>query len=359
MTQFETHLGNCSDILKTMASDSMDAVVTDPPYGLSKSPDVSEVLRHWLAGDDYTHTGSGFMGKKWDSFVPGPSIWKEVFRVLKPGGYALVFSGTRTQDLMALSLRLAGFTIINQMQWVFSSGFPKSMDISKAIDKKFGAEREVIGVKNATYDGANRDPSKHGNPADQSVIGKWGLTETPHGAPLTAPATVEAKQWNGWGTNLKPAYEPILIAYKPLGYHQPGFSEDVPIHTHADHWDEFIYCPKASRTDRHEGLIDPGPQFKRGSTLRKIENTETKGNNHPTVKPTMLMRRLIQLVLNKNTNKSNFTVLDPFMGSGSTGKACMLEGVRFCGIEMDEHYHGIALSRISYAIRMATGGVTC
>ncbi|MGI4260825.1 DNA methyltransferase, partial [Klebsiella pneumoniae] len=118
-----------------VADSSVDAIVTDPPYGLSKQPDTTEVLRHWLAGDDYVHGGSGFMGKSWDSFVPGPAVWKEAIRCLKPGGWAVVFAGSRTQDLMAISLRLAGFEIMDTGMWLYGSGFPKSMDISKAIDK--------------------------------------------------------------------------------------------------------------------------------------------------------------------------------------------------------------------------------
>jgi DNA modification methylase len=100
--------GDCLQVLRTFPSNTVDSVVTDPPYGLSREPDIREVLEKWLAGEDYTHRGSGFMGKTWDSFVPGPSIWREVYRVLKPGGHALVFAGTRTQDLMTVSLRMAG-----------------------------------------------------------------------------------------------------------------------------------------------------------------------------------------------------------------------------------------------------------
>ena len=103
--------GDCLDVLRKLPDNSIDSVVTDPPYGLSKEPDIEEVLTKWMAGEDYEHRGGGFMGKTWDSFVPGPSIWREVYRVLKPGGHALVFAGTRTQDLMTVSLRLAGFEI--------------------------------------------------------------------------------------------------------------------------------------------------------------------------------------------------------------------------------------------------------
>lgn len=196
--------GDCRDALAHLSDNSIDAVVTDPPYGLSKEPDMAEVLRHWLAGDDYEHTGAGFMGKTWDSFVPGPTVWAEVHRVLKPGGHCLVFAGTRTFDMMALALRLAGFEIRDTLSWLYGQGFPKSLDVSKAIDKAAGAEREVVG-RNPNF----RDPDTN---ADHHQ--RWnGATMT--GA-VTAPATPEAEQWEGWGTALKPAWEPIIVARKPL-----------------------------------------------------------------------------------------------------------------------------------------------
>ena len=114
--------GDCLEVLRTMPDNSVDAVVTDPPYGLSREPDIEEVLRHWLAGDDYNHRGGGFMGKEWDSFVPGPAVWREVCRVVKPGGHILCFAGTRTVDLMGISLRLGGFEIRDCLQWLYGSG---------------------------------------------------------------------------------------------------------------------------------------------------------------------------------------------------------------------------------------------
>jgi site-specific DNA-methyltransferase (adenine-specific) len=164
---------------------------------------MAEVLTHWLAGDDYSHDGGGFMGKSWDSFVPGPATWREVIRVLKPGGYALVFAGSRTVDLMAVALRLAGFEIRDQIQWIYGSGFPKSLDISKALDKAVGAEREVIGQQDV---GPDMTGDNYGRNKGARRI-----------ADITGAAVTDAaRQWQGWGTALKPAHEPIIVARKPL-----------------------------------------------------------------------------------------------------------------------------------------------
>lgn len=424
-----------------LADNSIDAVVTDPPYGLSKQPDMNEVLRHWLNGDDYTHTGKGFMGKSWDSFVPGPSIWKEVFRVLKPGGHLLAFFGTRTYDLGTLAIRLAGFEIRDQIDWVYGSGFPKSLDISKAIDKQAGAEREVIG---------NNPNHRSDSGVNYEGVYSGGNTGNEH---ITAPATHDAKQWEGWGTALKPAHEPICVARKPLSgtvaenvlqfgtggmnidgcrigddvrYNPPALlpaggnslnmsaivmprdiesvtaigrfpanfihdgSEEVinlfpakagaaapvkgteesqastgnvtsqrerhqePFHADSGSAARFFYQAKASKSDRDEGVLFAN------STAADITGREpdsdglnspragagrTTGarNTHPTVKPTALMQWLVRLV-----TPPGGKVLDPFTGSGSTGKACAIEGFEFIGFEMDPHYCEIAKQRIEH-----------
>src|SRR5699024_9977713 len=174
---------------------------------LSKEPDITEVLTKWLSGEEYNHGHGGFMGKTWDSFVPHPDIWREVFRVLKPGGHALVFAGTRTQDLMTISLRMAGFEVRDVIQHIFFSGFPKSHDVSKAFDRRAGAEREVVGDY-VRPDGSN--PRR--NVKARSI---WGNADG-NDQKITAPASDLAKQWSGWGTNLKPAHEPIIVVRKPL-----------------------------------------------------------------------------------------------------------------------------------------------
>lgn len=158
--------GDALAVLTTIPDNSIDAICTDPPYGLSKEPDIAEVLTHWLAGDDYTHTGKGFMGNSWDSFVPGPSIWREAFRVLKPGGYAAVFASSRTIDLTTIALRLAGFEVRDTIMWIGAQGFPKSLDVAKALTK-----------------------------AGETELGD---------------------AYAGYGTALKPGHEPIALVRKPL-----------------------------------------------------------------------------------------------------------------------------------------------
>lgn len=210
MTKINTVIcGDSAEVLRQYPDNFFDSVVCDPPYGLSKEPDITEVLTKWLAGEPYDHGHGGFMGKTWDSFVPHPDLWREVFRVLKPGGHALVFAGTRTQDLMTIALRLGGFEIRDVIEWLYFSGFPKSMDVGKAFDKKAGAVREVV---------AEGPTVKRMIPgATQGKTGSWikddGRTFT-HS--ITAPATDLARKWDGWGTALKPAHEPIIVARKPL-----------------------------------------------------------------------------------------------------------------------------------------------
>ena len=180
--------GHCLIKLKDLADNSVDSVVTDPPYGLK------------------------FMNKKWDCDVPSTIIWKEVLRVLKPGGHLLSFGGTRTYHRMVCNIEDAGFEIRDQIQWLYGSGFPKSLDISKAIDKEAGAEREVIGLSTIGGGGASNPLGYKGESGGtflQSSNGRDGL-------PITAPSTDSAKQWEGFGTALKPANEPIVLARKPL-----------------------------------------------------------------------------------------------------------------------------------------------
>src|SRR5690625_5143785 len=204
--------------LKALEDNSVDSVVTDPPYGLSKEPDIIEVLTKWLAGEEYDHAHGGFMGKDWDSFVPHPDIWTEVYRVLKPGGHALVFAGTRTQDLMTISLRLAGFEVRDVIEWLYFSGFPKSHDVSKAFDRRAGelkssADRFVDVGGNDAFEGRKRFRTQRCTLCGQLRGSQAGNCQC---GDAYAPATELARKWDGWGTSLKPSHEPIIVVRKPL-----------------------------------------------------------------------------------------------------------------------------------------------
>jgi len=177
----QLYAGDCLDVMRDIPDNSVDAILTDPPYGLR------------------------FMCKKWDYDVPSVEVWTEALRILKPGGHLLCFAGTRTQHRMACNIEDAGFVIRDMIAWVYGSGFPKSLDISKAIDKAAGAEREVVGEKQYASPGGNNDNFGVGNNSNNI-----------HKRDLTAPATDEAKLWHGYGTALKPALEPITVAMKPL-----------------------------------------------------------------------------------------------------------------------------------------------
>ena len=201
------HQGDCLEVMREWPDNFIDSTITDPPYGLSSPPDIAEVLRHWLNGDDYKHRGGGFMGKSWDSFVPDPSIWREVYRVMKPGATLLCFAGARTVDLMGISLRLAGFELRDTIFWCYGSGFPKSLDIGKSLDKSAGIEREIVG----------KHPQPARNKKHETVFSDGNYEwRKPDGLPITAPATDAAKLWDGWGTGLKPSVEPILLCQKPI-----------------------------------------------------------------------------------------------------------------------------------------------
>jgi len=355
--RWEIVAGDCLETLKTLADCSVDSVVTDPPYGLK------------------------FMGKTWDCNVPSVDVWRECLRVLKPGGHLLAFAGTRTQHRMACAIEDAGFEIRDMIAWVYGSGFPKSLDVSKAIDKVAGAERtEVIGTK-LGRPGMAKDGRNQSFDSSINTYGSGGVLPTN----ITAPATEAAHQWQGWGTALKPALEPITVARKPLigtvannvlawgtgavnvdgcrvgdEVRQAAFTSLAPCHgnslgkpgtaearrgtqgdpkTYNGRWpanlihdgsDEvmglleeaarFFYCSKASKRDRDDGC---------------------ESNNHPTVKPTDLMRYLCRLV-----TPPGGLVLDPFAGTGSTGRGAILEGFCFLGCEIDASYAEIARLRI-------------
>ena len=198
--------GNNIDILKTYPDNYFDAVVTDPPYGLGKEPNAAELMKDWVEFGYHEVKGTGFMGKEWDAFVPQPIFWKEVFRVLKHGGHVLSFFGTRTYDWGVMSMRFAGFEVRDCIQWLYGSGFPKSHNIGKAVDKLLGNEREYLG-ENPYISG--RSETLIGDRSD-SGAGMYSGTNK------SVPLTKGNSEWEGWGTALKPANEPIVLARKPL-----------------------------------------------------------------------------------------------------------------------------------------------
>ena len=436
--------GNNLDILPTLADNSIDSIVTDPPYEL------------------------GFMGKKWDSsgIAYSVELWQQCLRVLKPGGHLLSFGGTRTYHRVAVAIEDAGFELRDSIAWLYGSGFPKSLDVSKAIDKQAGAEREAVTEVISDIFGDQEVEKKLANPgstADRLAMGNnWQDNPVE-----TKPATPEAQQWQGWGTALKPAFEPVIVARKPIegtvannvlkwgtgglnidasriGFKSPadqasatpqgkvtsnsmaGAAPDVqgldrkeidrpdnskgrwpaniildpytaelldeqsgtskspaigsvtktkPRHSGSmsgafNHSDDgmgngygdsggasrFFYVAKASKRDRNEGLeeleettaadmVDREPDSA-GMNSPRAGAGRTSGakNFHPTVKPTALMEYLIKLI-----TPPNGTVLDPFTGSGSTGKAAILQGFDFIGIEMTEEYLPIIEGRLKHA----------
>ena len=204
--------GDLKDVLKKeFPENHFDAIATDPPYGLSKEPDIIEVMRDWIEkGYHEVKSKKGFMGKSWDSFVPQPNDWKEAYRVLKPGGFMLAACGTRTYDWMVASMRFAGFKIVDTVLWAYGSGFPKSLSIDKAPDKLSNQERKVTGKrKHPTLKDQNKLSEKKSAVYDSGKTWEreWDLTE---------PASEIAKKYEGWKTALKPAVELFVLAQKPI-----------------------------------------------------------------------------------------------------------------------------------------------
>jgi DNA modification methylase len=440
-------VGDCREVLLTLGANSIDACVTDPPYGLEFMG--KEWDRLWAKRDkseDLTgKSSSPFLAARVDRYVAGPQAqawhetWaREVYRVLKPGAHLLAFSGTRTSHRMVCAIEDAGFEIRDCLMWLYGSGFPKSLDVSKALDKAAGAAREVVGVKSDPryqYTYAN---STKGAEAGHKY-GKFNGTDGAAVGAETAPATDLARQWDGWGTALKPSYEPIILARKPLSgsvaanvtqygtgalnidgcrigldgieQHTTAGSGTLGQHGIYGSANEIINSKQQARADaglnpRYDqqgrwpanaifdeesarlldemsgelGVsrggnsqqidagtgrynwnsgkksiapngIDPGygdtggaSRFFYTSKSSRAERTKGLGedsNGHPCVKPVDLMQWLCRLICPKGG-----TVLDPFMGSGSTGIAADREGMHFIGIEQDAEYAEIARKRI-------------
>lgn len=416
--KYKIYNGSMLDMLEIIEPNSIDSIVCDPPYELN------------------------FMGKGWDrtGIAFQPETWRKCYEVLKPGGYLLAFGGSRTFHRIAVAIEDAGFEIRDTIMWLYGSGFPKSLDISKAIDKKLGARRKVVGKKEKQKSRWNMDSETRFKLVDRDI---------------TLPSSGLAKKYAGYGTSLKPAYEPIIVARKPFkssvaenimkygvgglnidecrvdyngevpnvggranctrgdGYGFKALKENIqvnnqgrfpanvihdgseevisgfpetnptkshdgdglPLDTRNMGWgfkrmpstiednggsaSRYFYTAKASKKDRDEGLdmfeekmTTDGCIRSNKETAREFgANTALRKNIHPTVKPTELMQYLVRLVSPKGA-----TILDPFMGSGSTGKACMFENrerdanYKFIGIDLEKEYCEIAEARIDYAL---------
>ena len=438
--------GDCIEEMQKLIDDGVqvDSVVTDPPYHLTSivkrfGKEDSAPAKFGTDGA-YARASKGFMGKEWDGgdIAFRPETWELALKLLKPGGHLLAFSASRNYHRMAVAIEDAGFEIRDQMMWLYGSGFPKSQNMGKAVDKKQGNDREVLGTK-ITNVGMQGNNFKRGSESGEVEVTKGN------------------SEWEGWGTALKPAHEPIVMARKPLSEKSivdnvlkhgtgainidgcrvegndakypdtnPDFrdqgkkskeaigidklsfgqvqnaertekSVDTPegrfpanvMHDGSDvivnqfpegakgstaprkrdtvgmfgmpndatseYADEgsaarFFYCPKTSKSERHNGLDDhetsvgvngnkwTDQDYRKGET----KPTTERKNTHPTVKPVELMKYLCRLVTPKGG-----TVLDPFMGSGSTGMAAKDEGFDFIGIEKEEEYFKICESRIN------------
>lgn len=444
--EYKLYEGNMLDMLEVIEPNSIDSIITDPPYGLTSI--VKRFGKEDSAEAQYGKDGSfqrlskGFMGKEWDGSGIEYNInaWRSCYEVLKPGGYLLAFGGSRTFHRIACAIEDAGFEIRDTIMWLYGSGFPKSLNIGLAIDKKNGVESKIIGT---AIKGSSPLAGNHqGNWADGQIDGEYEIKEAQN-------------EWKGWGTALKPSYEPIIVARKPVentvvdnvlkygvgginidecrvgneeisyfptdlkeahgnkfgnGAYMPKDKTKEPIihngrfpantiltydetdfkevcggfpgtkgngnirhnknnnkgyNCYSNYGDcdskgyedngsasRYFYCAKASKKDRDDGLdefekmtVDDGRNtpidnpYQRGETQRH--------NIHPTVKPMELMQYLIRLVTPKGG-----VILDPFNGSGSTGKAVMYEnaeknkGYKYIGIELTEEYLPISKARI-------------
>ena len=360
--RYTLHAGDCRDVMRDYPVDHFDSIVSDPPYGLS------------------------FMGKGWDRGVPGEEFWREALRVAKPGAHLLAFGGTRTFHRLTVAIEDAGWEVRDVVCWLYGSGFPKSLNVGDgwgtalkpAWEPVIVARKPLVGTVAANLllhgtgalniDGCRVGSDHRHNPscrnagdtaapvltAGRETAGRWpanvmhdGSDEVVAGFPTTGSS--------GDGSP--------RLAYGIGGtgsgaYHGGGTGAMVATYGDSGSAARFFYCAKASRTDREEGC-DHLPARTGAEAVERDDDTaglqspragagrtaDTVRNFHPTVKPTDLMRYLARLV-----TPPDGLLLDPFMGSGSTGKGALLEGFRFVGIDLDPAHVAIAEARCQFAV---------
>lgn len=415
--------GDLLSMLPSLPDSHFDAVLCDPPYHLTQNyrggsgkkcnhqpgDGGTTLYGRQRVGTD-TSSSKGFMGHAWDGgdIAFHPETWEAVMRVMKPGAYLMAFGGSRTFHRLAVALEDAGFVLVDTLMYLYGTGFPKSHNVAVDIDKIQGGSGKRSGpARRNTYDGAQRNPVKHGNPADQPHTGEWGLHSTPHGLPTIALETREAHRFAGYGTALKPAYEPILLCRKPgektyaanalkwgcgalniegcridgepphHNYGRTSGKSTVPFNTpDSGRWpanvmldDEaakalddqsnakskggasrFFYVSKVSTKERQAGVFhDVKTRFTHGTTLRDMENAEKQGNHHPTLKPISLAQHLATLLLPPARDEEPRKMLVPFSGAGSEMIGSLLAGWdHVTGIEQSAEYAEIARQRIAW-----------
>lgn len=319
--------GNNLETLKELPDGCVDSVVTDPPYGLS------------------------FMGKKWDYDVPTVELWREVLRVLKPGGHLLSFGGTRTYHRLVVNIEDAGFEIRDQMQWIYGSGFPKSHNLDGA-HKGWGT---ALKPANEPICFARKPLApKHTVAQNVQAFGTGALNIDASRIEVAIPVAPNPK-FNTTGEiyNMKTGEGRNGTFSRAEGRWPANilFDEEAAamLDVQAEGVSRFFYCAKASKAERNKGLEGmpekSSPKFDGGSFVRGGNNTDAKdakdANFHPTVKPVKLMEYLVRLV-----TPPGGVCLDPFMGSGTTGVACKNLGFEFIGCEMSPEYLEIAQKRM-------------
>jgi len=364
---------DCRDVLRGLPDNSIDSVVTDPPYAL-----VSIQKRFCKPGsapakgnDAYMRASAGFMGANWDTgeVAFSDEFWAEVLRVLKPGGHVVAFSGTRTYHRMAVAIEDAGFEIRDQLGWVYGSGFPKSHNqhgdwegwgtaLKPAWEPIALARKPLCGTVAANLaewgvGALNVDGCRVNSGAVEKHVRTSTITDASAMAGLSTGSTGSGEYLAGrWPANIvHDGSDEVLACFPDAPGQQRTVADGQRTKANvygepSDHGKEytprieldksaarFFYCAKASRNDRDEGLTAAG---------------DNRANTHPTVKPTALMQWLCRLV-----TPHGGTILDPFMGSGSTGKAALLEGFSFIGCEREDEYMLIAQARIAAALRPA------